>query len=84
MTRTVFLCESRMRTETASGRRSLMRIVARPRAQPHFGEKPFFGETTVPKIGLFVSFSRSVTAKAAAVATSRPTRVAVVRSRCKA
>ena len=34
--------------------------------------------------GLFVSFSRSVIAKAAAVATSRPTRVAVVRSRCKA
>jgi hypothetical protein len=31
-----------------------------------------------------VSFSRSVTAKAAAVATSRPTRIVVVRSRCKA
>ena len=34
--------------------------------------------------GLFVSFSRSVIAKAAAVATSRPTRVTVVRSRCNA
>ena len=37
-----------------------------------------------PVSGLFVSFSRSVTANAAAVATSRPTRTAVERIRCKA
>src|SRR5579864_5776987 len=35
-------------------------------------------------MGLFVSFSRSVIAKAAAVATSRPTRTPVERIRCKA
>ena len=40
--------------------------------------------TFVPVIGLFVSFSRSVTAKAAAVAASRPTMTAVERIRCKA
>ena len=58
-------------------------MLARPRAQLQVGEKTF--ETFVPGMsGLLVSFSRSVTAKAAAVATSRPTRIVVVRSRCKA
>ena len=58
-------------------------MFALKRAQLQVGEKTF--DTFVPGIrGLFVSFSRSVTAKAAAVATSRPTRIVVVRSRCKA
>ena len=52
------------------------------RAQPQAGERVF--ETKTPVIGLFVSFNRSVTANAAAVAMSRPTIVAVERNRCKA
>ncbi len=40
--------------------------------------------TFVPVIGLLVSFRRSVIAKAAAVAASRPTMTAVERIRCKA
>src|SRR5690348_5250044 len=40
--------------------------------------------TWVPVSGLFVSFKRSVIAKAAAVAASRPTMTAVERIRCKA
>src|SRR5437763_9433246 len=40
--------------------------------------------TWVPVSGLFVSFRRSVIAKAAAVAASRPTMTAVERIRCKA
>src|SRR5437588_10735150 len=40
--------------------------------------------TCVPVSGLFVSFRRSVIAKAAAVAASRPTMTAVERIRCKA
>ena len=66
----------------SSGLRSLKKILARPRAQPQVGERP--GETCVPYTALFVSFSFSVIAKAAAVAMSRPTRVTVERSRCKA
>ena len=71
-----------MLTVTTSRCRNLTLMFALFRAQPQVGENT--AEMCVPVIGLLTSFSRSVIAKAAAVATRSPTRVAVVRTRCKA
>jgi len=67
---------------TTSRCRNLTLIFAFALAQPQVGEST--AEMCVPVIGLLTSFSRSVIANAAAVATRSPTRVAVVRTRCKA
>src|SRR6185436_3084135 len=60
---------SRMSSVTGSRRRRMNEITERSRAHSHTGEKT--RSTFVPVIGLRSSFSRSVTAKAAAVAPSR-------------
>ena len=61
--------ESSMSTVTVSGRRSLNEMTATSRAHSHTGENT--RSTRVPVTGLRSSFSRSVTANAAAVAPSR-------------
>ena len=69
-------------TVTVSFLRNLTLMCAWLLAQLQTGQNAL--ETSVPETGLFSSFSFSVMAKAAAVAMSRPSTVAVERIRCKA